>query len=121
VPPEPGDDLQALQALVDLLARRHALAAFWQLRGPSQPFRSLARRLDVPEDRLSQRLRELRESGLIQVDEAGDYRLSSEGRRLLDLLEQLADYAGGWVSLTPRQRNPRGSSTLGRGEAGWER
>jgi DNA-binding HxlR family transcriptional regulator len=118
VPPNSGDGLQALQALVDLLARRHALTAFWELRGPSQPFRSLSRRLGVTEDRLSQRLRELREAGLIEIDEAGDYRLSGEGRRLLDLLEQLADYADGWATMTPRQRHPRGSSTLGRGEAG---
>ena len=90
----------------------------WELRGPAQPFRTLARRLGVSEDRLSQRLRELRESGLIHVDEAGDYRLSSEGRRLLDPLERLAGFAQGWTALTPRQRVPRGSSVTGRGESG---
>lgn len=119
MPADPGG-LESLQALVDLLARRHSLAAFWELRGSAQPFRTLARRLGVGEDRLSQRLRELRESGLIEVDEAGDYRLTPEGRRLLDLLERMATFADGWASLSPRQRNPRGSSSVGRGETGWE-
>jgi DNA-binding HxlR family transcriptional regulator len=116
VPPDPIGDLPSLQALIDLLARRHALPAFWELRGPAQQFRTLARRLDIAEDRLSQRLRELREAGLVQVDEAGDYRLSSEGRRLLDLLERMATFATNWAGLSARQRNPRGSSTTGRGE-----
>jgi DNA-binding HxlR family transcriptional regulator len=123
VPPDVtggAGDVGPLQSLVDLLARRHTLAAFWELRGPSQPFRTLARRLSVSEDRLSQRLRELREAGLVEVVEAGDYRLTSEGRRLLDLLEHLSEFAGSWVRLTPRQRNPRGSSAVGRGETGWD-
>lgn len=115
-----GADLESLLALVDLLARRHALAAFWELRGAAQPFRTLALRLGVTGDRLTQRLRELREAGLVQVDEAGDYRLSSEGRRLLDLLERLADFAAGWTAMTARQRSPRGSRTTGRGEDGWQ-
>lgn len=109
-----------LAHLVDLLGRRHSLDAIWELRGPAQPFRTLARRLGAADDRLSQRLRELRESGLIEVDEGGDYRLSSEGRRLLDLLERLSEFAGGWAALTPRQRMPRGSRTSGRGENGWD-
>ncbi len=110
-----------LQSLVDLLGRRHVLGAFWELRGSAQSFRALSRRLSVAEDQLSQRLRELREAGLIEVDEAGDYRLTAEGRRLLDVLGRLADFASGWAELTPRQRIPRGSSNMGRGEAGWDR
>ena len=123
VPPEAAggpNDIEPLQSLIELLARRHSLAAFWELRGPSQPFRTLARRLNLAEDRLSQRLRELREAGLVQVDEAGDYRMTSEGRRLLDVLEHLSAFADGWVRLTPRHRNPRGSSAVGRGETGWD-
>jgi DNA-binding HxlR family transcriptional regulator len=120
VPPDPSDDLEPLQRLTDLLARRHALALVWELRGPAQPFRSLARRLGISEDRASQRLRELREAGLVQVDEGGDYRLSSEGRRLLDPLQRLSDFATAWEAMTPRQRSPRGSSKAGRGENGWD-
>jgi DNA-binding HxlR family transcriptional regulator len=105
-----------LRDLVDLLARRHVLAAVWELRGPAQPFRTLVQRLGTSEAHVSQRLRELREAGLVEVDEAGDYRLTAEGRRLLDHLEGLGTYAEGWAALSPRQRRPRGSATTGRGE-----
>ena len=107
---------EPLRDLVDLLGRRHVLAAVWELRGPAQPFRVLAQRLGAPEAQVSQRLRELRESGLIEVDEGGDYRLTGEGRRLLDQLEGLADYAESWAALSPRQRRPRGAAVTGRGE-----
>lgn len=123
MPPEPGSAggaPESLAQLLELLARRHALGAVWELRGPAQPFRTLTKRLGAADDRLSQRLRELRESGLLEVDEGGDYRLSSEGRRLLDLLERLSDFADGWAAMTPRQRTPRGSRTSGRGENGWD-
>ncbi len=122
MPPElsAGGAPDALAQLLDLLGRRHALGAVWELRGPAQPFRTLTKRLGAADDRLSQRLRELRESGLLEVDEGGDYRLSSEGRRLLDALERLADFAEGWAAMTPRQRVPRGSRTSGRGETGWD-
>jgi DNA-binding HxlR family transcriptional regulator len=105
-----------LRDLVDLLGRRHALALVWELRGPSQAFRVLVQRLAVPEPQVTQRLRELREAGLLEVDEAGDYRLTGEGRRLLDVLEALETFAEGWAALSPRQRRPRGSATAGRGE-----
>ena len=105
-----------LSALFDLLGRRFALAAFWNLRGPSLSFRTLAGRLGAPESQLSQRLRELREAGLVEIDEIGDYRLTTHGRRLLGVLEPVADWAEDWSRLSPRQRMPRGSATRGRGE-----
>ena len=105
-----------LRDLVDLLARRHSLAAFWELRGPALAFRVLVQRLGAPEAQVTQRLRDLRETGLVEVDEAGDYRLTGEGRRLLDLLEALEVFADGWAALSPRQRRPRGSASSGRGE-----
>jgi len=107
---------EPLRDLLDLLGRRHALAVVWELRGPAQAFRVLASRLGAAEAQVSQRLRELRESGLIEVDEGGDYRLTGEGRRLIDQLEGLAAYAGGWASLSPRRRQPRGAAVTGRGE-----
>jgi DNA-binding HxlR family transcriptional regulator len=107
-----------LRDLVELLARRHALGLVWELRGPSQPFRTLVQHAGAAEAQVSQRLRELRESGLVEVDEAGDYRLTGEGRRLLDVIAALESFADGWAAMSPRQRQPRGSATAGRGEPG---
>lgn len=101
----------ALSSIVDLLARRHVLAAFWELRSAPLAFRTLAQRLDVPHARLSQRLTELREAGIIDVDESGEYRLTGQGRRLQGVLEPVAAWAAGWNELSPRQRVPRGSAT----------
>lgn len=114
-PPTSGE--QPLTALVELLARRFSLAVFWNLRDAPQPFRVLASQLDAPQPQLSQRLRELREAGVVEVDEAGDYRLTAHGRRLQGLLEPLAGWAEQWSRLSPRQRVPRGSLDRGRGEA----
>lgn len=107
---------EPLRDLVDLLSRRHALPAVWELRGPSLSYKVLVQRLAAPEAQVSQRLRELREAGLVEVDEAGDYRLTGAGRRLLDLLEGLDTFAESWAAMSPRQRRPRGSATSGRGE-----
>jgi DNA-binding HxlR family transcriptional regulator len=101
---------------VDLLGRRHALICVLELRSGSLPFRTLAQRAAAPENVISQRLRELREAGLVEVDEAGDYRLTAEGRRLQGPLESLLSYAEHWASLSPRQRVPRGAASHGAGE-----
>ncbi|WP_445548491.1 winged helix-turn-helix transcriptional regulator [Frankia sp. CiP1_Cm_nod1] len=106
----------ALAEVIGLLGRRHALPVFWALRDGPAAFRSLVTRLDATEPHLSQRLRELREAGIIEVDEAGDYRLSAHGRRLQGALEPLDGWARQWSRLSPRGRVPRGSATRGRGE-----
>ncbi|ONH22470.1 winged helix-turn-helix transcriptional regulator [Pseudofrankia asymbiotica] len=110
-----GTDLP-LATLLDLLGRRHGLAIFWSLRATPRSFRSLETTLDAPSAQLSQRARELREAGLIEVDEAGDYRLTAHGRRLQGLLEPLSDWAHEWAGLSTRQRVPRGSATHARDE-----
>nr|WP_261569562.1 winged helix-turn-helix transcriptional regulator [Frankia gtarii] len=105
-----------LAALVDLLGRRFALGLYWHLRGGPLPFRTLAARLDAPQTQLVQRLRELREAGLVEVDEVGEYRLTTHGRRLQGVIEPLAAWAQEWATLSPRQRTPRGASTRGHDE-----
>ncbi|MCL9762744.1 winged helix-turn-helix transcriptional regulator [Frankia sp. AiPa1] len=102
-----------LAALVQLLGRRYALGVYWQLRTGSESFRTLAARLEAPETQLTQRLRELRESGIVEVDEAGEYRLTVHGRRLQGVIEPLALWADEWAALRPRQRVPRGAASRG--------
>jgi DNA-binding HxlR family transcriptional regulator len=116
--PATGTLPEPLRELVDLLARRHALGLVWELRGPSQSFKTLVQHVGAPDAQVSQRLRELREGGILEVDEAGDYRLTGEGRRLLDVVSALESFAEGWAAMSPRQRQPRGSATAGRGEPG---
>ena len=106
-----------LQSLLDLLARRHALGCVWELRSAALPYPALVQRLGAAPAQVSQRLRELREAGLVEVDEAGDYRLSAQGRRLLGVLEPCAAFAQQWAALTPRQRVPRGAAASGRDES----
>jgi DNA-binding HxlR family transcriptional regulator len=109
-------DHQALTELFDLLSRRHALDVFWWLRGSSDSFATLVSRLSAGEAQLSQRLRELRQAGIVEIDEAGDYRLTAYGRRLQGLVEPLAGWALEWSRMSPRQREPRGAANRGRGE-----
>jgi DNA-binding HxlR family transcriptional regulator len=105
-----------LAALLDLLGRRFTLAVFWGLRGAPLSFRTLASRLDAPESQLTQRLRELREAGIVEVNEVGDYRLTVHGRRLQGALDPLVGWSWEWFRLSPRQRVPRGSVSRGHGE-----
>ncbi|MCK9898467.1 helix-turn-helix transcriptional regulator [Frankia sp. Cpl3] len=107
-----------LLAIVDLLGRRYTLEVFWCLRGGSSSFRALAARVGAPESQLTQRVRELREAGLVEVDEVGEYRLTNHGRRLLGVVEPLAGWAEGWAALSPRQRVPRGSARQAADELG---
>ncbi len=111
-----SQEAAALSEVIDLLGRRHALPVFWILREGPAAFRSLVTRLEAAESHLSQRLRELREAGIVEVDEAGDYRLTVHGRRLQGVLEPLDAWARDWARLGPRGRVPRGSATHGRGE-----
>ncbi|MBX6389682.1 MAG: helix-turn-helix transcriptional regulator [Frankia sp.] len=110
-----GVDLP-LAALLDLLGRRHSLEIFWSLRAAPRSFSALGAAVEAPSAQLSQRARELREAGLIEVDEVGEYRLTSHGRRLLGLLEPLDAWSREWLALSPRQRVPRGSATRARDE-----
>jgi DNA-binding HxlR family transcriptional regulator len=117
-PPRPAaTEAFPLGDLVDLLGRRGSLVAVWSLRAGAQPFRTIVQLTGLGEAQVSQRLRELREAGIVEVDEAGDYRLTSHGRRLQGPLETLGQWADDWAGLTPRQRVPRGSADKGRGEA----
>jgi DNA-binding HxlR family transcriptional regulator len=93
-------------ALLDLLGRRWALRILWELRdGTALTFRELQERCDgVSSSVLNDRLRELREAGVIQPE--GGYRLTAEGEALLGALQPLDAWAKRWARRVSRAQAP---------------
>jgi DNA-binding HxlR family transcriptional regulator len=85
-------------ALLDLLGRRWALRILWELREePAATFRDLQVRCgDVSSSVLNQRLRELREGGIIAIGNPNGYQLTDDGRSLLQALAPIDDWATRW-------------------------
>ena len=83
-------------ALLDLLGRRWALRVLWELREGVATFRVLRERCDgVSPTVLNERLRELRESGIVELGGDG-FGLTEEGKALLRALSPLQRWADGW-------------------------
>ncbi len=84
--------------VLDWLGRRWALRVLWELRGGPLPFRALQERCDaVSPTVLNERLRELRDAGVVEWQEASGYALSPEGRALGALLMPLNAWAARWA------------------------
>jgi DNA-binding HxlR family transcriptional regulator len=84
-------------ALLDLLGRRWALRILWELRGEPLTFRALRERCDaLSPSVLNQRLRELREAGIVETGQRSGYRLTEEGARLCSDLAPLHAWAERW-------------------------
>jgi DNA-binding HxlR family transcriptional regulator len=86
-------------ALLDLLGRRWALRILWELRtGDPATFRELQARCGgVSSSVLSERLRELRDAGILTTASAGGYVLTAEGRNLLESLAALEAWSKRWA------------------------
>ena len=86
-----------IMALLDLLGRRWALRVIWELRGEPLTFRDLQAACDgMSSSVLNQRLGELREAGI--AERAGEgFRLTDEGRRLLEAFQPLDMWARRWA------------------------
>jgi DNA-binding HxlR family transcriptional regulator len=83
---------------LDLLGRRWTLRVLWELRDEPLTFRALRARCDAMSPSvLNQRLAELRESGLVEIDPDGGYRLTVAGRDLLRALAPLQAWATRWA------------------------
>jgi DNA-binding HxlR family transcriptional regulator len=102
--PRPGQPVRGsksgrpIMALLDLLGRRWALRVIWELRaeGETLNFRRLQERCGgISSSVLNDRLTELRDAGIVERGDRG-YRLSAEGRRLLEAFEPLAGWAQRW-------------------------
>ena len=87
-----------VMALFDLLGRRGALRILWELRdGQPQGFRLLREMAgDISPTLLNNRLRELREAGVVELADAG-YQLSERGHDLLHRLHPLHRWAETWA------------------------
>lgn len=102
--PKPGQPVRGsktgrpIMALLDLLGRRWVLRIGWELReGRCLTFRALQDACGgISPTVLNQRLKELRESGLLELTEDG-YRLTRDGDSLLELLGPLDTWAKRWA------------------------
>lgn len=102
--PKPGTPVRGsrsgrpIMALLDLLGRRWLLRILWELREDTPlTFRELRERCDAMSPTvLNLRLRELRDAGIVTLDEPGGYGLSKPGRQLLDALMPLQHWSEQW-------------------------
>ena len=84
-------------ALLDLLGRRWALRVIWELREGPLSFRELQARCGgISSSVLNDRLSELRAAGIAEAGADG-YRLTGEGRELLELYGPLNAWAERWA------------------------
>jgi DNA-binding HxlR family transcriptional regulator len=96
-------------ALLDLLGRRWALRVLWELRDGSATFRDLQERCDnVSPTVLNDRLRELRETGILELVPGDGYQCTTHGRALVQALAPLHTWAEAWGN-RERRRGVRGS------------
>jgi DNA-binding HxlR family transcriptional regulator len=87
-----------IMALLDLLGRRWTLRVIWELRDGPLTFRDLQAACDgMSSSVLNQRLGELRDARIADRDGEG-FRLTDEGRRLLEAFEPLDAWAKRWAS-----------------------
>lgn len=101
--PKPGTAVRGsrtgrpIMALLDLLGRRWLLRILWELRDESLSFRALRERCDgMSPAVLNQRLREMREAGIVVLEEPSGYALTKHGRQLLEALLPLQRWADQW-------------------------
>jgi DNA-binding HxlR family transcriptional regulator len=102
------DGARPIMVLLDLLGRRWSLRLIWELRSEQLRFRALQERCEgVSSSVLNQRLHELRDAGAVEHG-ANGYRLSEEGRRLLEAYRPLNAWAERWAERAGRTDRPEG-------------
>jgi DNA-binding HxlR family transcriptional regulator len=85
-------------ALLDLLGRRWALRVIWELRDGPARFRDLRERCGgLSPTVLNERLRELREAGVVELVDEDGYRATEEGAKLLEAMGPLDQWARRWA------------------------
>lgn len=119
--PKPGVPVRGsssgrpIMALLDLLGRRWILRILWELRDERLSFRELQERCDAMSPTvLNQRLRDLRDSGIVELAEEGGYALTAAGTDLLHALLPLQRWAEQWqkkMAATAGQPAPKKAVT----------
>ena len=101
--PRPGRPVRGsttgrpLNALLDLLGRRWTLRILWELREGPCTFRHLQDRCGGPSPTvLNQRIRELRETALVEIGTEGGYQLTELGKELGEAFTPLKIWADHW-------------------------
>ncbi|MFP2927707.1 winged helix-turn-helix transcriptional regulator [Pyxidicoccus sp. 3LG] len=90
-----------IMVLLDLLGRRWMLRVIWELRGGPLTFRALRDACgDMSPTVLNTRLKELRDSGLVALDETQGYALTPLGQELLERFLPLVEWAEHWARKT---------------------
>ena len=86
-----------VMVLLDLLGRRWTLRILWELYASSPlSFRELRDSCDdMSPSVLNQRLRELREARIVQLDDEG-FELTDDGRELMRLFKPVSSWAKRW-------------------------
>ena len=104
IAPRPGIPVRGsqtgrpLMAALDLLGRRWTLRILWELRlGPLGPRELRARCDSMSPSVLYQRLKELRQAGLVTQDKAERYELTPLGLALRDAIEPLDRWSRKWA------------------------
>ncbi|WP_405241818.1 winged helix-turn-helix transcriptional regulator [Lentisalinibacter salinarum] len=93
-----GSARRPIMALLDLLGRRWTLRVLWELRDQRLSFRQLRERCDnVSPTSLNRRLRELREAGLVDLEDEG-YGYTQRGRELGERLMGLSEWSQAWYA-----------------------
>src|SRR5271165_7496310 len=94
-----------IMALLDLLGRRWVLRILWALREAALGFRILQARCDsMSPSVLSARLTELVVAGILEFSPQGDYQLTPEGRKLIEVLQPLHGWAERWAKRTAKAK-----------------
>jgi len=115
--PRPGRPVRGSQtgrpimALMDLLGRRWTLRVIWELRDGRLTFRALQEACGgLSPTVLNQRVRELRENGLLEAEGAAGYGLTPLGRELIGRVLPLVAWSARWAAAVTRGRGtPRSS------------
>lgn len=93
-------------ALAELLGKRACMRVLWELRDAPLKFRALQQACDgLSPSTLNQRLAELREARLVEIEERRGYRLTPQGDELVAQLAPLAGWADAWSHRRAQKRS----------------